>query len=285
MVELPTSSAPTRVPQKIDSAVDDDTVEAAGRAGLTARGVIHLISALLTGRIALLGSSEEGPGKIGALRTVADQPFGKVMLSIVALGLAGYAFWRFMSAITYSGGADEGALKVWAKRLSYVGRGIVYGVALVTALSLIFGVGSAGSGSGDGQSVQGLFALPLGRWIVLAIGLGFLAAAGHNLYRALADDVSENWSHELRGRNLGLANGVAAVGLAGHMAVFALVGFFITKAAVEYDPNEPQSLDQAVRELVDAPAGTWILALVAVGMVAYAGFSFIEARYRRVVEG
>jgi hypothetical protein len=98
----------------------------------------------------------------------------------------------------------------------------------------------------------------------------------------VTEDLSADWSSELQGRRLRLARAVATAGLIGHLALFALVGFFVVKSAVEYDPSEPRSVDQAVRELADAPAGPWLLLAVAAGMAAHAGFSFIEARYRRV---
>ena len=72
-------------------------------------------------------------------------------------------------------------------------------------------------------------------------------------------------------------------GLLGHMAVFGLVGFFLTRAAIEYDPDEPESLDQAVRALAETSFGTSALLALAVGMVAYAAFSFVEARWRVLV--
>ena len=64
--------------------------------------------------------------------------------------------------------------------------------------------------------------------------------------------------------------------------VFALTGFFLTKAAIEFDSSEPESLDEAVRALADTPGGTLSLLIVAFGMLAYAGLSFIEARWREI---
>lgn len=264
--------------------LDGEVVEKAGRAGLTARGVLYLVSAALTIHIAFLGSPGEGPGRTGALAAVAEQPFGRALLALLAVGLGGYAFWRLATAVTYEGDPGEHQLKVWAKRIGYVGRAAVYGAAVLTSLSLILGRSNGGSAGGDRPGPP-LFSLPLGRWIVLAVGAGFLIAAAYNLHRAVTEDLSDDWSSELQGRGLRLARAVATAGLIGHMAVFALVGFFVVKSAVEYDPSEPQSLDQAVRELVDAPAGPFLLLAVAAGMAAYAGFSFIEARYRRVGDG
>ena len=103
--------------------------EMAGRVGLVTRGVLYLISAGLTVRIARgegVSASEEGPGRSGALRAAVEQPFGRALVAVLALGLAGYAIWRLVAAVTYRGGQDDPAVMDWAKRLGYVVRGLVY---------------------------------------------------------------------------------------------------------------------------------------------------------------
>lgn len=266
---------------------EEDVAERAGQAGLAVRGVMYLVSALLTVRIAF-GSppDEEGPGKTGALETVAQQPFGRVAMVVLAVGLAGYAVWRFIAAWKYDGDPDDGAWKVWRKRISYVGRGLVYVGAFVTAVSLVFD-GDTGSeqsqGGESGKDIERVFDLPAGRWIVLAIGLGVLAAAVYNGYRAVSSKYREKWDGEMSATERRWAIVVSEVGLVGHMAIFGLIGFFLTRAAVEFDPDEPESLDQAVRALADTAYGTSALLALAAGMVAYAAFSFVEARWRVLV--
>lgn len=272
----------------IDSDDVEDHAERAGRAGLTVRGVLYLVSAVLTIRIAFDStstSSDEGPGKNGALRSVAEQPFGRVLVVALAVGLAGYAIWRFVAAATYEPDADESDTKAIVKRLGYVGRGLIYLLALGTAISLVVsGNGSGGGSGGDEQNTERVFDLPFGRWIVLAVGIGFLAAAAYNGYRAVTLKYREKWADSFSAHERKVATIVSSAGLLGHMLVFALVGFFLTRAAVEYDPDEPEGLDQAVKAVADASWGTSVLAVLAVGMLAYAAFSFIEARWRRLLD-
>ncbi|WP_436794341.1 DUF1206 domain-containing protein [Actinospongicola halichondriae] len=267
---------------------EEDVAERAGQAGLAVRGVLYLVSALLTVRIAFGSSSdEEGPGKKGALESVAQQSFGRIALVVLAVGLAGYAVWRFIAAWKYDGDGDDSELKVWRKRIAYVGRGLVYVAAFTTAVSLILDsdTGSEQSNKGEsGDDIERVFDLPAGRWIVLAIGLGVLAAAVYNGYRALSGKYREKWEDDMSRTERRWAIVVSEMGLVGHMAVFGLIGFFLTRAAIEYDPDEPESLDQAVRALADTSFGTTALLALAAGMVAYAAFSFVEARWRVLVE-
>jgi hypothetical protein len=54
------------------------------------------------------------------------------------------------------------------------------------------------------------------------------------------------------------------------------------KAAFEYDPQEAVGLDGALQELRRQAYGSWLLAVVALGLLAYALYGVVAARYRRV---
>jgi hypothetical protein len=64
--------------------------------------------------------------------------------------------------------------------------------------------------------------------------------------------------------------------------VFLLVGAFFLQAAVQADPGEAGGLGEALKTLASQPFGPWLLGLVALGLVAYAAYQFLEARYRRI---
>ena len=46
--------------------------------------------------------------------------------------------------------------------------------------------------------------------------------------------------------------------------------------------NNPRSFGAALDGLEAQPGGPWILALTALGLIAFGAFSFIEARFRRI---
>lgn len=78
------------------------------------------------------------------------------------------------------------------------------------------------------------------------------------------------------GTRLGVA------GLLARMVVFGLVGAFLIKAAVEYDPSNAIGIDGALQKLVHQSYGPWLLGVTAAGLIAYGLFCLVEARYREV---
>jgi hypothetical protein len=75
------------------------------------------------------------------------------------------------------------------------------------------------------------------------------------------------------------------VGVAGHVAravVFSMIGIFITKAAVQYNPNDAIGFDGALQKLANGSYGPYLLGLTAAGLLCYGLFCFVDARYRDV---
>lgn len=75
------------------------------------------------------------------------------------------------------------------------------------------------------------------------------------------------------------------LGLGGHCAravVFALIGYGLIKAAIDYNPHEAIGLDGALRKLAHASYGPLVLAVVAAGLAGFALYSMADARYRKV---
>ena len=255
-----------------------DALERVGRVGLITRGVVHLVSAALTLEIATAGYSDDGPGRIGALEAAADQPYGQVLLVLLAVGFAGLALWRLAAAVVHE--SDGGLFDLWRFRLSPVGEGLLHLTVVVIALFFLFDPDR----STDSGRAGRLLALPGGRWLALLIASGLFIAAGWNGYKAVTGRYREDWLGELTGVRRRIATAVSSAGLIGQAAVHVLIGFFLARSGVTYDPTEPRGLDQAVRELATGPNGTAYLLLLAVGMSAYAGYSFVEARWREVLE-
>jgi fumarate reductase subunit D len=255
-------------------------VERLGRAGLVAQGVLYAVIGILALKIAL-GVRDEAPDKSGALREIAQQPFGKFLLIVLAIGFGAHALWRLAEAILDSNDQANG-LKGLMKRLGYLGRAGLYGTLCALTIAKIVGA-SDGGGGNEQETTGGVLAMPLGRWIVLAVGLGFLVAAGYQAYRAVTckfeGKLKKGEMNEVEEKG---SIGLGIVGYTARAVVWSLVGAFLVKAAWEYDPKEARGLDGALLELAQQPYGRILLGVVSAGLIAFGLYCFVQARYRRI---
>jgi len=256
-------------------------VERLGRAGLVAKGVIYAVVGVLAIQVAL-GGREESPDRQGALRTIGEQPFGKGLLGLLAVGLAGYALWRLAQAILDRDSEGEDASGL-AKRGASLAKAALYGTLCGLTVSALLDSGSRSGGGNEKRTTAGVFDLPAGRYLVYAAGIGFLAAAGFNGYRGVTCKFNEKLKQgEMSEAEETAATGVGILGHLARMVVFALIGLFLLKAAWEFDSKETRGLDGALLELSQQPYGGFLLGAVAVGLIAYSLYCFVQARYREI---
>jgi Domain of Unknown Function (DUF1206) len=255
-------------------------LERLARAGLVARGVVYGLIGILAIKVAF-GSGGETTDQQGALKTIAGQPFGKVLLVLVAIGLAGYALWRLVRAAIGHGpetGEDDAK-----DRISGVVSGIAYGALCFTAVKILIGSSSSSSSSKTEKATGGVLDWPLGRYLVIVAGLVVLGVAVDQALKGIKQKFREDAkTGEMSPR---VDQAYTAVGVVGHLAravVFALIGWFVIKAAIDYDPDKAVGLDQALAKLSSSAFGPVVLGIVAAGLIAFACYSVLDARYRRV---
>jgi len=249
-----------------------------GRAGLVARGVVYAIVGVLALKLAL-GDGGKTTNQQGALKTVAQQPFGKFLLIALAIGLGGYAIWRLTRAALGHGREESDS---GFDRVSALVSGIGYGALCVTAIAILAGAGGGGSSSPK-KATGGVLDWPAGPVLVAIVGGIFIGVGLYQVYKGLAGKFLEtSKTHEMPDA---VEMPFTALGVLGHVArgaVFTLIGYFLIKAAIDYDPKEAVSLDGALAKLANSAGGPLVLGAVAVGLLGFGLYSFMDARYRRV---
>jgi Domain of Unknown Function (DUF1206) len=256
-----------------------------GRAGLAAMGISFGIVAVLALELAF-GVGGKATDRGGALHTIGEHPLGKVLLVLLAIGFGGYALWRLAQAIFNRGGEDDDAAG-WGKRASELGKAGIYLWLLAETLGILFGLNEGGGGGGGGGKERGIAAWflrhPGGKWIVAAAGLAIIGAGLWNLYRALSGQFRKHLKeHEMKKVEEDWVIPVAVVGYTARAVVFCLIGVFVVHAAWETKPKDAIGLDGALRKVANAPYGPVLLGLVAAGLLAYALYCLVQARYREV---
>jgi hypothetical protein len=252
------------------------------RAGYAAKGLIYLIMGTLALTAALGGGATPTDQK-GAFQSIVDHPFGQFLLLVVSVGLVGYALWCLCQGILDVDGKGRSAKGIVAR--------LGYGVVGIAYLTLAFGAFKLATGGSAGKSsdtatrdfTAQLLAKPLGVALVVLVGLGALAIAGILYYRAWnADFKSLIRAKELGQQGKDLLVTLGRVGYASLGVVFTEISIFLMVAAFHHNPGEAQGLGGALRQMEQQPFGRLLLAMVALGLIAYGVYSVASARYRRV---
>jgi hypothetical protein len=251
--------------------------EALARVGLVAKGISYGLVGVLALKLAL-GSGGDATSRTGALKQVAQQPFGEVVLIALAAGFAAYALWRLIEGFA-APGDDK---KKWSKRLGGIGRAAIYAALTFSALKIVIGAGGGGSQNQQAHKTAAVvLAWPAGTWLVGVAGAILVGVGLFQFWRAFSRKFEERW----RGMGRDAKRWFVPLGVAGHVArgiVFGLIGVFVIRAAVDYNPKDAIGLDGALQKLAHASYGPWLLGLTAAGVVCYALYCFVDARYRDV---
>jgi len=248
------------------------------RAGFVARGSIYLIIGILAVKVAV-GAGGDTASQKGALETIAHQPFGEVLLILVAIGLAGYALWRLVHALLGHGAESSDST---LDRVAAAASGVVYAGLCAVAIEILEGSGGGGSENAP-KAAGGVLGWPGGTWLVGLAGVVLIGVGLYQGYRGLSKDFLEDSKTEEMSPTV--RSWIEWIGTFGHLArmvVFGLVGAFLIKAAVEYDPNKAVGLDGALAKLAHASYGPFLLGVVAAGLIAFGVYSISDARYRRM---
>lgn len=255
-------------------------VEMLARLGYAARGVVYgLVGGLAL--LAAIGSGGQTGGSRSALQTLLSQPFGKVWLGLIALGLLGFCIWRVIEALTDADrhGTD---VKGWAVRIGHLISGGIYAGLAASALGLAMGWDSGGGG--EDQATQDwtgwLLAQPFGQWLIGLVGAAVIGAGGAFAWKAWRGDVIKNLAVPTDKRDWIVSLGRA--GFAARSVVFILIGAFLILAALHSSSSEARGLGGALQTLQQQPYGWALLALTAIGLFAFGLFGLVQAYYRHI---
>jgi hypothetical protein len=249
------------------------------RAGLIARGVSYGIIGILALKLAV-GSGGAATNQRGALKTIAQQPFGQALLIAMALGLAGYAIWRLVRAGIGHGTREKDGT---AERLAGLASGIAYAALCITAIKILVGASTSGGANSPQKTTAGVLAWTGGTLIVEIVGVVLIGVGVYQGYKGISKKfLGDSKVHQMSREVKRAFTAVGVFGHLGRMVVFALVGYALIKAGLNYDPHRAIGLDGALNELAHHADGPLLLGVVALGLIGFALYSIADARYRKI---
>jgi hypothetical protein len=248
------------------------------RTGYMARGVVFLI----VGTFAFLAASGAGArphGVSDSLQTVLAQPFGAVLLWIIALGLACFAGWRLLQGI-FDADRMGKSLPGLCRRAGFTVSALFYlGLA-----AIVSHIPLQTRGQSEDHAAQSwtrwLMMQPFGRALVAVIGGIFIGVA----IALVVKVIRAPYRHRLAGQKLTRKSAVAlgSFGILTRAVVFCMIGLFLGYAAWYSDSRQAIGLAGALRTLQHQTYGGALLAVAACGLLAFGCFEILEAAARRV---
>ena len=255
------------------------------RVGYVARGVLFIVIGFLAFEAAIGKQGGNLTDQNGAMASLAGQPFGKILLIAMVIGLIGFSLWGFVRAIfdPLDVGHDKKGILA---RVGFLISGVSYGALVFPFVQLLLGSGSAPTKT-QTQTTQDMTAQilgnPLGAILIAAVGLAVIAWSAMQLYSAYTGKFAKDFKKsEMNAAEEKWTLIAGRIGIGARAVVFALIGFFLIQAALHVDPKQAVGLDGALWKLTQQPEGPILLGLVSLGLIIFGVYSMLAARWLSV---
>lgn len=241
--------------------------------GYGSRGVVYLV----IGGLALLTAFGEGGSTTdsrGAILEILKQPFGRLLLGVMVVGLFGYVAWRLLQAIKDTDNHGRGAKGI-AVRGGLLVSSITHAILAVWALGLLI----PGTGSSS-QSQDAFLATGYGQITLGIAGIAVFAAGFAQIYKGAASRFERYMS--IPSEKQAWAHPVCRFGLIARGLVWFIIGWFLIDSALTAYEGEIKGVAEALNAVRRADYGHWLLAIVAAGLFSFGIYGILEALYRRI---
>lgn len=251
------------------------------RLGYAARGFVYVLVGSLA-LLAALGRSGDAPGERGAIATMLGEPFGIALLAVLAAGLAAFAIWRLCQSVLNADrhGSDVRGVAI---RAGLFVSSVAHGLLAAYTVSLVMGAATWDTGDEEARIDRfstWLLSKPMGAWIMGAISAAVIAGGLAQIIKGWRQGFRK-WL-KLDPRQMRWASPICRIGLIARGLAFLIIGGLLIYAAARARSEEAGGLGEALSTLRRQPYGPWLLGAMALGLLAFAAYSMIEAAHRRV---
>jgi hypothetical protein len=263
------------------NAATSPLMEALTRLGYGVRGLIYITMGLLAFGVAL-GKGGAPVDQQAAINAIGKQPAGMFLLWAILLGLISYSIWGIIRAVLdplHKGSEMKGLVE----RAGFLFSAVSYAILIIPTYRTITGAGQNASGAQSQQSMTSIMSM---FWGPLAIGIAGLVVIAAGVYQIIqginASFDRQFQTYAMNAQEIKLATQLGRFGTATRGVIFALIGGLICLAAYQSNPNQPVGLDAALTALLKQPYGVWLLAIVALGLMAFGVYSMLSAAWFRL---
>lgn len=266
---------------RVDNAILDTAVRPwvarVVRLGYLAKGVIYSLIGVLALRLALGWSGGRLTDPSGVLRTLLSQPFGPIMLAVIGFGIVGYSAYYIVEAAAgwrHHGGGRRG----WTDRGLTMIKAAVYGAIGVQALLVVFfdRLPTDHTEQGAGTVMR----LPLGPWLLIAIGIGVVLYGISQFRMAWRGGVDEDIDVARVRREASWILPLGRFGIAARSVILVLMGATFARSGWRERASDADGYREALRTI--ASFEPWLLTAIGAGLLAFGLYQLCHARYARL---
>lgn len=256
-------------------------IEWLARFGYAAKGVVYIVIGVLT-LMSVLHMGGHTTSSKGAVNAIGSEPYGEVLLIAMAAGLIGYVVWRFTQALKDPENRGHGVGGL-LKRIGLLGSGVIYASLAFYTIRLLIGSGGSSGGHSKDSITARIMSHEGGVWAIAAVGVLIIVIAILQFVRAYKRGFEKRWSVATMGATQRRwAGRIAQWGLGARGVVFLIMGGFLILAAWQTDPDKATGLNGALKELAQQSYGVVLLAVVALGLICYGLYCWVNAIHRRI---
>jgi hypothetical protein len=250
------------------------------KVGYLSKGIVYILVGSLTAMTAI-GIGGEKASNTDAMLQINSLPGGGFLLILLGLGLAGYSLLRLIQAIRDTENEGKEAKGI-GKRIAYAFSGLVYASFAFISFKIAIGQkNSSSGGSKEKMAVAELLQKPFGKWIAIAIGLVMIGNGLYQIMKAYKGSFMKD-INGLPGDQYRTLKKAGRAGFTARGIVFSIIGFLFVKAAWYNNPSSAEGTEGAFTFLQTSPFGSYLLGIVALGLVCYGLFMFVQAKYSNI---
>jgi hypothetical protein len=266
----------------VKHAAANPQLELLERLGYVVRGVLYVVMGFLAFRIATAQPGGKATDLSGSLVWLIGNPFGKLLLIVIIVGLAAYSLWGFIRAIydPLHRGRDTKGI---AARIGFLTSAFSYAAIAFFALQILAGQGASSHDSTQ-KTVSTLLTNPAGGFITIVLGIiaiGIGVGQFVEAYRATFK--TDLKAGEMSKSERDIAIGLGRFGMAARGVTFLVIGFFLVQAGINHDPAKATGFGGAFLFLLSQPYGHLLVGIIALGFVALGLHSFACARWVKLL--